>query len=51
MARRKAPVQIPTTLKEEIDEILGEKPGEDVVTILGPDGILAAGLPVGEAPA
>src|SRR5207249_7966017 len=38
-------------LKEEIDAILGEKHGEEGVTILRPDGVLASGLPVGEAPA
>jgi ATP-dependent metalloprotease FtsH len=38
-------------LKEEIDMILGKKPGEEGVTILRPDGMLAPGLPVGERPA
>jgi cell division protease FtsH len=33
-------------LKEEIDALLGEKPGEEGVTILRPDGVLAGGLPV-----
>jgi len=38
-------------LKEEIDGLLGEKQGEEGVTILRPDGVLAPGLPLGEAPA
>jgi len=33
-------------LKEEIDALLGEKRGEEGVTILRPDGVLAGGLPV-----
>jgi cell division protease FtsH len=37
-------------LKEEIDALLGEKSGEEGVTILRPDGILAGGLPTAQAP-
>jgi cell division protease FtsH len=33
-------------LKEEIDALLGEKPSDEGVTILRPDGVLAGGLPV-----
>jgi cell division protease FtsH len=38
-------------LKEEIDKILGgEKQGDEGVTILRPDGVLAGGVPVAKAP-